>query len=62
MFNALILLVMLAILVSLGFGLYYLVVDTGRSTRTVKSLTVRVSLALLLLVLLAIGFLTRYGT
>ena len=61
MFNALILLVMLAIVVSLGFALYYLVMDPGKSKRTVMSLTVRVSLAALLLILLAIGFYFRYS-
>ena len=60
MFNALILLVMLGILVSLGLGLYFLVKDRGKSERTVWSLTVRVSLAALLLILLAIGFMSRY--
>lgn len=61
MFNALILLVMLGIVVSLGYALYYLVVDSGDSERTVRSLTVRVSLAALLLLLLAIGFYLRYA-
>ena len=62
MFNALILLVMLGIIVSLGFGLYFLVKDKGKSERTVWSLTIRVALAALLLILLAIGFMSRYGS
>lgn len=62
MFNTLILLVMLGIVVSLGLALYYLVVDSAKSERTVMSLTVRVSLAGLLLILLAIGFYYRYGS
>lgn len=60
MLNILIVLVMLGILVSLGFGLVYLVRDRGESNRTVISLTVRVSLAIVLLVLLGIGFVFRY--
>lgn len=52
---------MLGIIVSLGAGLYFLVTDKGRTDRTVKSLTVRVALAVLLLILLAIGFISRYS-
>lgn len=60
MFNALILLVMLGILVSLGVSLYFLVNDSSASERTVRTLTVRVSLAALLLIILLIGFYLRY--
>jgi hypothetical protein len=60
MFNVLILVVMLGILVSLGAGLFFLVRDRGRSERTVISLTVRVALSVLLLVLLAWGFAHRF--
>ena len=60
MFDLLIYAVMLGIIVSLGAGLYYLVKDRGQTERTVKSLTVRVGLAIVLLVLLAIGFMSRY--
>jgi hypothetical protein len=56
MFNLLIILVMLGILVSLGMGLYFLVRDRGATERTVKSLSVRVALAFLLLFLLGLGF------
>ena len=56
-----VILVLVAILASLGYGLYTLVVDRGESTRTVKALTVRVGLSvglfLLLLVLFATGVL-----
>ena len=55
MFNLLILAVMLGILVSLGAGLFFLVRDRGRSERTVISLSIRVALSVLLLVLLALG-------
>jgi predicted permease len=60
MLNVLILAVMLGILVSLGAGLYFLVRDRGRSERTVISLSVRVALSVLLLVLLAWGFAHRF--
>ena len=56
MFNLLIILVMFGILISLGMGLYFLVRDSGSTERTVQSLTVRVVLAVLLLVLLGLGF------
>lgn len=62
MFDLLIVLVMLGIIVSLGLGLYFLVSDRGTTDRTVKSLSVRVGLAVLLLVLLAFGFMSRYGS
>jgi hypothetical protein len=60
MFNFLILAVMLGILISLGAGLYFLVRDPGQSERIVVSLTVRVVLSLLLLVLLAWGFANKF--
>ncbi len=62
MFNAFIVVVMLAILVSLGSGLFFLVRDEGKTNRTVTSLTVRVALSVVLLVLLAVGFATKYLT
>ena len=60
MFDALILAVMFGILVSLGAGLFFLVRDRGRSERTVISLSIRVALSVLLLVLLAWGFASRF--
>lgn len=60
MFKVLILVVMLGILVSLGSGLFFLVRDRGRTKRTVISLTVRVALSIVLLVLLAIGFMVEF--
>jgi hypothetical protein len=60
MLNILIILVMVGIIISLGMGLYYLVNDRGDTERTVLSLTVRVGLAVLLLVILAFGFMNRY--
>jgi len=60
MYNFLILAVMLAIIVSLGSGLFFLVRDRGKTQRTVVALSVRVALSVLLLVLLAWGFASRY--
>jgi hypothetical protein len=62
MFDLLIILVMVGIVVSLGFGLYFLVKDRGKTERTVRALTVRVGLAVFLLVLLALGFMSRYSS
>ncbi len=47
-----ILLVFLAILISLGSALYYLIHDKNRSPRTVKALTTRISLSLVLFLFL----------
>jgi hypothetical protein len=62
MIDFLIILIMLGIIASLGFGLYSLVKDGGKTDRTVWSLTIRVGLAALLLIILAIGFMSRYPT
>ncbi len=60
MFNFLIIIVLLGIIASLGSGLYFLVMDQGKTERTVISLSIRVALAILLLILLALGFMSRY--
>ncbi|TDJ24586.1 MAG: twin transmembrane helix small protein [Gammaproteobacteria bacterium] len=60
MFDLLIIVVMLAILVSLGSGLYFLVRDRGKTERIIVSLSIRVALAILLLILLALGFTSRF--
>jgi len=62
MLNFLIVVVMLGIIVSLGSGLFFLVKDRGATQRTVKSLSIRVGLAIMLLALLAFGFVTRFTT
>ena len=49
---------LLAIVGSLFSGLFFLMKDKGASERTVKALTVRVSLSVLLFILLMIGFAT----
>ena len=43
---------------SLFSGLYYLIKDKGTSERTVRALTVRISLSVLLFILLIIGYAT----
>ncbi len=43
---------------SLFSGLFYLVKDKGSSERTVRALTVRISLSVLLFVLLMVGYAT----
>ncbi len=53
--KALIVVLLLAILISLFSGLVFLVKDGSRSKRTVNSLTVRVSLAIALIVLIYVG-------
>ncbi len=54
--NTIIILFLIAIFASLTSGLYYLIRDRGQSQRTVKALSWRISLSLLLFFLLIIGF------
>jgi len=49
---------LIAILASLGSGLFYLVTDKGSSDRTVRALTVRITLSIVLFLLLMLGYLT----
>ncbi|WP_339489262.1 twin transmembrane helix small protein [Pseudomonas sp. EL_65y_Pfl2_R95] len=56
MLKAAIILLLLATLVSLFSGLFFLVKDEGHGSRVVNSLTVRVSLAAATLALIAWGF------
>ncbi|MCW5625299.1 MAG: twin transmembrane helix small protein [Burkholderiales bacterium] len=44
------------ILLSLGSALFYLIRDKGRSTRTVKALTLRVAFSITLFLLLMAGY------
>jgi len=53
-----VILFLIAIIGSLFSGLFFLMKDKGASERTVKALTVRVSLSVLLFILLMIGFAT----
>ncbi|QBF24487.1 twin transmembrane helix small protein [Pseudomonas tructae] len=56
MLKAAIVLMLLATIASLFSGLIFLVKDDGQSTRLLKALTVRVTLAVLTLALVAWGF------
>jgi hypothetical protein len=49
---------LIAIIGSLFSGLFFLMRDKGASERTVKALTIRVSLSVLLFILLMLGFAT----
>jgi len=56
--KVIVVLFLLAILGSLGSGLYYLMKDKGSSDRTVRALTIRISLSVLLFILMMLGYLT----
>ncbi|MGB9429479.1 MAG: twin transmembrane helix small protein [Gammaproteobacteria bacterium] len=55
-----ILVILLIIIVSLFSGMYYMLHDRGQSTRTVKALTVRIVISLILFALLMIGYWTGW--
>jgi DUF2909 family protein len=52
----LVILFIIFILGSLGSALYYLIKDQGRTERTVKALTLRIALSILLFLLLMVGY------
>ena len=54
--KVLVLVVMLIILISLGSSLFFLVRDEGKTKRSVKALTWRISLSLLLFLFLLLAF------
>jgi hypothetical protein len=56
--KAIVILFLLIIIGSLFSGLFFLVRDKGTSERTIRALTVRISLSVLLFVLLMIGYAT----
>ena len=56
MIKLLIVLLLVAIVVSLGSGLFHLVKDDGQSKRMVNALTVRIALSVLLFVLLFVAW------
>jgi len=58
-FKTLIVILLAMILSSMGYALFSLIKSKPESTRTVKALTVRIALSILLIVLLMIGF--QYG-
>lgn len=54
--KTLIVLVLLAILFSLFSGMIFLIKDKGQSERTVRALTIRIALSVLLFILLMTAF------
>lgn len=52
----LVVLILVAIVISLGSGLYFLLMDKGGSKRMVNSLTVRIGLSVALFVMLFIAW------
>jgi len=58
MAKIIVVLFLILILGSLFSGLFYLVKDKGTSERTVRALTVRISLSVLLFVLLLLAYAT----
>ena len=55
-YKIIIALMLLAVLVSLSSGMFFLVHDKGESDRTVKSLTIRIALSIALFLMLLIGY------
>jgi hypothetical protein len=53
-----ILILLAAIIYNLGAGLYFMMHDKGQTDRTVKALTRRIGLSVLLIILVIIGILT----
>lgn len=51
---------LVGILISLGSGLIFLLKDKGDSKRTVKALTVRIALSLIVFALLMLGYLAGW--
>ena len=58
MIKAIVLLLLAAIIISLGSAMVFLVRDKPDSDRMVKSLTIRVGLSIVLVVLLLLGVVT----
>ncbi|MBL4585050.1 MAG: twin transmembrane helix small protein [Pseudomonadales bacterium] len=58
LYKILILAILAAILISLFSGAIFLAKDDNNSKRMVTSLTVRISLSILLVVVLVVGFMT----
>ncbi len=49
---------LIVIVYNLGAGLYYMMTDKGQSDRTVKALTRRIGLSVILIVLIILGIAT----
>jgi amino acid transporter len=57
-FKIIIVLLLLAVLASLASGMFFLINDKGESDRTVKSLSIRITLSIALFLMLIIGYFT----
>ena len=53
-----IIILLAAIIYNLGAGLYFMMQDKGQTDRTVKALTRRIGLSVLLIILVIVGILT----
>lgn len=51
---------LLLILYNLGAGLYYMMIDKGRTNRTVRALSWRIGLSLALIAMIILGILAGY--
>lgn len=59
MFTTIVIVILLAaIIYNLGAGLYFMMTDKGQTDRTVKALTRRIGLSVLLIILVIVGILT----
>ncbi len=54
--KAIIIAFLIFVFASLGTGLYYLVKDESRSSRTVKALSIRIGISLALFILLMVAY------
>ncbi len=57
-FKIIVVLLLFAVVISLASGMFFLVHDKGESDRTVKSLTIRITLSIALFLMLIIGYFT----
>ena len=57
-YKIIIMLLLIAVLISLSSGMFFLVHDKGESNRTVKSLTIRITLSIALFLMLFVGYFT----
>lgn len=58
-YKIIVVLLFVAVIVSLTSGMFFLVHDEGDTNRTVKSLTIRISLSIALFLVLIIGYFTN---
>jgi hypothetical protein len=57
-YKIIVVLLLFAVIISLTSGMFFLVHDKGDTDRTVKSLTIRISLSIALFMMLIIGYFT----